>query len=79
MTNALKRVANYLGLMDDPEFDTHVASSVPAVQSSNDVRIKTRAARSVSSVHTSTVELARVGRLPMPCGRCRSSRSGRGT
>ena len=65
MTNALKRVANYLGLMDDPEFDTHVASSVPAVQSSNDVRIKTRAARSVSSVHTSTVELAPQLDLPV--------------
>ena len=32
MANALKRVANYLGLMDDPEFDTPVSSNVPAFQ-----------------------------------------------
>ena len=55
MANALKRVANYLGLMDDPEFDTPVSTSVPAVPSSNEVRIKPRAARPVSSVVTSTI------------------------
>ncbi len=58
MTNALKRVANYLGLMDDPDFDTPVAKSVPAVQTSNEVRIKPRLPRPVSSVITSTVEPA---------------------
>ena len=64
MTNALKRVANYLGLMDDPEFDTPPSPSVPAVQSSNEVRIKPRAARSVSSVHTSSVDI--VPQLDLP-------------
>jgi cell division inhibitor SepF len=53
MANALKRVANYLGLMDDPEFDTPVAST-PAVMASSEVRIKTRAPRPASSVITST-------------------------
>lgn len=54
MANALKRVANYLGLMDDPDFDTAVPTSVPAVATSSEVRIKTRAPRQVSSVITST-------------------------
>jgi len=58
MSNAIKRVANYLGLMDDPQFDTPVTSSVPAIVSASDVRIKTRAARSVSSVITSAAEIA---------------------
>jgi cell division inhibitor SepF len=58
MANPLKRVANYLGLMDDPEFDTPVSASVPAVPSSNEVRIKPRAARPVSSVVTSTIHEA---------------------
>lgn len=64
MTNALKRVANYLGLMDDPEFDTPLSPSVPEKQSSNEVRIKPRAARSVSSVHTSSVDI--VPQLDLP-------------
>ncbi|MEI7696546.1 MAG: cell division protein SepF [Actinomycetes bacterium] len=65
MANAIKRVANYLGLMDDPEFDTPVSSSVPAVPMSNDVRIKARPARNVSSVITSTVEVAPQLDLPV--------------
>ena len=66
MANALKRVANYLGLMDDPEFDTPVSSSVPAVPVSSEVRIKPRAARPVSSVITSTaVEAAPQLDLPV--------------
>ena len=65
MANALKRVANFLGLMDDPEFDTPVSSSVPAVQSPNDIRIKTRAARSVSSVISSTSDFAPQLDLPV--------------
>ncbi|CAB4672442.1 unannotated protein [freshwater metagenome] len=65
MTNALKRVANYLGLMDDPEFDAPLTPSVPAVHTSNEVKIKPRAARSVSSVHTSTVESAPQLDLPV--------------
>ena len=63
MTNALKRVANYLGLMDDPEFDTPV--SVPEVQASSDVRIKARAPRSVSSVHSTAGEMAPQLDLPV--------------
>ncbi|TRZ55967.1 MAG: cell division protein SepF [Streptomycetaceae bacterium] len=65
MANAIKRVANYLGLMDDPEFDTPVSSSLPAVPMSSDVRIKARPARSVSSVITSTVEVAPQLDLPV--------------
>lgn len=58
MPNPMRRVANYLGLMDDPEFDTPQAqpasSSFPAT---GDVRIKTREPRSVSAVrHSSAVE-----------------------
>ena len=65
MANSLKRVANFLGLMDDPEFDTPVSSSVPAVPSPNDVRIKTRAARSVTSVISSTSDFAPQLDLPV--------------
>jgi cell division inhibitor SepF len=65
MANAIKRVANYLGLMDDPEFDTPVSSNVPAVPMSNDVRIKTRNPRTVSSVVTSTLEVAPQLDLPV--------------
>ncbi len=50
MANALKRVANYLGLMDDPEFDTPVASTTSAVTTSSEVRIKARLPRQVPSV-----------------------------
>jgi|UniRef100_UPI00404A94F0 cell division inhibitor SepF len=50
MANALKRVANYLGLMDDPEFDTPIASTTSAVATSSEVRIKARLPRPVSSV-----------------------------
>ena len=42
MSNPMRRVANYLGLMDDPEFDTPQAPSTPAVAATGDVRIKTR-------------------------------------
>jgi cell division inhibitor SepF len=54
MANALKRVANYLGLMDDPEFDTAVVSPTPSTMGSSEVRIKSRAPQSVSSVVTSS-------------------------
>jgi cell division inhibitor SepF len=50
MANALKRVANYLGLMDDPEFDTPIASTTSAATASSEVRIKPRLPRQVSSV-----------------------------
>lgn len=50
MANALKRVANYLGLMDDPEFDTPIASTTSAAKPSSEVRIKPRLPRQVSSV-----------------------------
>ena len=65
MANALKRVANYLGLMDDPEFDTPVGSNVPAVAASGDVRIRPRSARTVSSVISSTTESAPQLDLPV--------------
>jgi cell division inhibitor SepF len=65
MANALKRVANYLGLMDDPEFDTPVSSNVPAVQTSGDVRIKPRSARTVTSMVSSTSDAAPQLDLPV--------------
>jgi cell division inhibitor SepF len=60
MSNAIRRVANYLGLMDDPEFDTpQTQSSTPAVPPTGDVRIKTREPRAISAVrHSSAVEVA---------------------
>jgi cell division inhibitor SepF len=54
MANALKRVANYLGLMDDPELDSPIASSLPSSKSSSELRLKARSPRSTSSVVTST-------------------------
>ena len=54
MANALKRVAHYLGLMDDPEFDAPISSSLPSAKSSSEVRIKARSPRPTSSVLTST-------------------------
>jgi cell division inhibitor SepF len=66
MANALKRVANYLGLMDDPEFDTPIASTTSAVTTSSDVRIKPRSPRPVSSViTTSSIEVAPQLDLPV--------------
>jgi cell division inhibitor SepF len=66
MANALKRVANYLGLMDDPEFDTPIATSTAAVTTSSDVRIKPRTPRPVTSVVTSSsVEVAPQLDLPV--------------
>ena len=66
MSNPMRRVANYLGLMDDPEFDTPQAPSTPAVAGTGDVRIKTREPRSVSAVrHTSVVEVAPQLDLPV--------------
>ena len=52
MSNAMRRVANYLGLMDDPEFDTPQAATTntPAIAPTGDVRIKTREPRSVGSL-----------------------------
>ena len=59
MSNPMRRIGNYLGLMDDPEFDTPQATSTPAVAGTGDVRIKTREPRSVSAVrHASAVEVA---------------------
>jgi cell division inhibitor SepF len=66
MANALKRVANYLGLMDDPEFDTPIATSTPVATTSSDVRIKPRSPRPVSSVvTTSSAEVAPQLDLPV--------------
>jgi cell division inhibitor SepF len=66
MSNPMRRIGNYLGLMDDPEFDTPQAPSTPAVAGTGDVRIKTREPRSVSSLrHTSVVEVAPQLDLPV--------------
>ncbi|MCX6437509.1 MAG: cell division protein SepF [Actinobacteria bacterium] len=60
MANAMRRVANYLGLMDDPEFDTPVAAQEAARVP--DVRIKTREPR--QAMHTTT--LAPAPQLDLP-------------
>jgi len=68
MSNPMRRVANYLGLMDDPEFDTPQAQTqnVQAVTATPDVRIKTREPRSVSAVrHSTVVEVAPQLDLPV--------------
>ena len=66
MPNPMRRVANYLGLMDDPEFDTPQAPSTPAVAATGDVRIKPREPRAVSAVrHSSAVEVAPQLDLPV--------------
>jgi cell division inhibitor SepF len=66
MSNPMRRVANYLGLMDDPEFDTPQAPSTPAIATTGDVRIKTREQRSVTSVRQpSVVEVAPQLDLPV--------------
>ena len=66
MSNPMRRIGNYLGLMDDPEFDSPQAPSTPAVAGTGDVRIKTREARSVSSLrHSSVVEVAPQLDLPV--------------
>ncbi|MEI7476563.1 MAG: cell division protein SepF [Actinomycetes bacterium] len=49
MSNAMRRVANYLGLVDDPEIANSVETSAPRVP---DVRIRTREPRHVTSVVT---------------------------
>jgi cell division inhibitor SepF len=49
MSNAMRRVANYLGLVDDPEIANSVETSTARVP---DVRIRTREPRHVSSVVT---------------------------
>ena len=64
MANAIKRVANFLGLMDEPEFD-NAPTSLPAVAPANDVRIKTRAPRTVTSVITSTSQFSPQLDLPV--------------
>jgi cell division inhibitor SepF len=66
MTNLLRRVSGYLGLMDDPEFDTPQPTATPAVPPTGDVRIKTREPRSVSTVRpTPVAELAPQLDLPV--------------
>jgi cell division inhibitor SepF len=65
MANALKRVANYLGLMDDPQFDTTEVSQSPAVTSSGDVRIKARAVRQTSSTLSARSDIAPQLDLPV--------------
>ncbi|MBF8251997.1 MAG: cell division inhibitor SepF [Actinobacteria bacterium] len=65
MANALKRVANYLGLMDDPEFDTPVGSKLPSVPTSGEGAVKARAPRTVASVARSNNEIAPQLDLPV--------------
>lgn len=65
MANAIKRVANYLGLMDDPEFDTPVRPKLPSVPTTSEGAVKSRPPRTVSSVVTSSNEIAPQLDLPV--------------
>jgi len=65
MANAIKRVANYLGLMDDPQFDTPNTTSAPGVVSTHDARINSRSVRSASSVLPSNSQPALQLDLPV--------------
>ena len=65
MANAIKRVANYLGLMDDPEFDAPVRSKIQSTSTSGEGAVKARPPRTVSSVVTSNNELAPQLDLPV--------------
>lgn len=65
MANALKRVANYLGLMDDPEFDVPVRSKLPSVPNAGEGAVKARSPRTVSSVVTSNNQFAPQLDLPV--------------
>jgi cell division inhibitor SepF len=49
MSNAMRRVANYLGLVDDPEIQSTVEAPSSRVP---DVRIRTREPRHVAAVHS---------------------------
>ena len=49
MSNAMRRVANYLGLVDDPESQSPVPTPAPLVPA---VRIRTREPRHVAAVIT---------------------------
>jgi cell division inhibitor SepF len=66
MSNPMRRIGNYLGLMDDPEFDTPQEPITPTISSTGDVRITKREPRSVSTVRTtSVVEVAPQLDLPV--------------
>lgn len=65
MVNGLRRVAGYLGLMDEPVFDTPQSATTSPAGSSGDVRITTRQPVSVTTVRTpSVVEI--VPQLDLP-------------
>jgi cell division inhibitor SepF len=51
----MRRFANYLGLMDEPEFDNAQTTTTPTVVPTGDVRITTRPSGSSSTVRTSSV------------------------
>jgi cell division inhibitor SepF len=61
MPSSMRRLAGYLGLMDDPEFDTPQAppAIAPAIPPTGDVRVKTREPRSGGALRQpSVVEVA---------------------
>jgi cell division inhibitor SepF len=65
MTNALRRMAGYLGLMDEPEFDAPQIQSTPTTTPPGGVRVATRPIGSVSTVTPKVVELAPQLDLPV--------------
>ena len=66
MSNAIRRVANYLGLMDDPEFDSPQSTNAPIAASTGEARIRSGEARTVTAVRNrSVIEVAPQLDLPV--------------
>jgi cell division inhibitor SepF len=65
MSNPMRRIGNYLGLMDDPEFDTPQAPTTPAIAPTGDVRVTTREPRTPLGRTPSVVEVAPQLDLPV--------------
>jgi cell division inhibitor SepF len=55
MSNPLRNIFNYLGLMDDVQFDTPQTPAVATVPPTGDVRITTREPRGGSAIRTTSV------------------------
>jgi cell division inhibitor SepF len=66
MTNALRRMAGYLGLMDEPEFDAPEVQPTRTIKPTDEVRVMTRPAGLVSTGSPkAVVELAPQLDLPV--------------
>ena len=64
MSNPLRKIGIYLGVMEEPEFDT--PATTPVISPTGDVRVKTRQPQTVTPVRTPTVvEVAPQLELPV--------------